>query len=94
MTVTTIGVIPQFSVGDRLRKARELTGLDQGQFADEIGVSRGTIYNYENGRSQPKKVVLLAWQMRTGVPIEWLMHGIDPTTPAVTITRPPAPPTR
>jgi transcriptional regulator with XRE-family HTH domain len=78
MTQTTDAVIPQFTVGDRLRKARELTGLDQGAFAEEIGVSRGTVSNYESGATRPKKVVLLAWSMRTAVPRLWLELGIVP----------------
>ena len=37
MTTQTAGGIPQFTVGDRLRKARETTGLNLQEFADEIG---------------------------------------------------------
>ena len=78
MQLSTVTVIPRFEVPDRLRKAREVTGLDQAAFAEEIGVSRGTVRNYETGRSRPRKVVLIAWSLRTGVPIEWLEHGIEP----------------
>ena len=79
MTMNTIGmsadVIPTWTVPDRLRKAREHTGLTGLQFAEEIGVSLRTIYRYENGQSTPSKGVLLLWQMRTGVPLEWLTTG-------------------
>jgi hypothetical protein len=37
-TLHSAGVIPEFTLGDRLRKARELTGLSIRRFADEIGV--------------------------------------------------------
>lgn len=73
------GTIPEFTIGDRLRKARELTGLEQGPFADELGIARGTVGNYEHGRVAPRKVVLKAWAMRTGVPFEWLATGVAPT---------------
>jgi transcriptional regulator with XRE-family HTH domain len=86
MTTTTGVVIPEFTVGDRLRKARELTGLDQQRFADEIGISRQSVSNYELGNTKVRKIVLIAWQMRTGVPVEWLEHG--------RLTQPPVQPSR
>lgn len=73
------GTIPAFTIGDRLRKARELTGLEQGPFADELGIARGTVGNYEHEHVAPRKVVLKAWAMRTGVPLEWLETGVAPT---------------
>lgn len=74
--------IPAFTIGDRLRKAREKTGLDQGPFADEIGVSRGTVSNYEGGRTTQehmKRAYLMAWAMRADVPLEWLLTGSQPS---------------
>ena len=38
--------IPEFTLGDRLRKARESTGLTVRQFAEQIGVSHGTIWAF------------------------------------------------
>lgn len=78
MVIASAGVIPQFTVGDRLRKARELTGLDQAAFGEEIGVSRQSVGNYELEHTPPRKIVLRAWSMRTGVPVAWLEHGIIP----------------
>lgn len=71
-------VIPEFSVGDRLRKARETLGLDQTEFAKEIGISRATISRYERGDFEPPRSALLLWQMRTGVPSEWITTGCTP----------------
>lgn len=48
------GVVPEWTLGDRLRKARELTGLEAAQLAVEIGVHRDTIANYEKGRVRPR----------------------------------------
>src|SRR5690625_4929768 len=78
MTIDTSGSIPEFHIGDRLRKAREHAGIGPGQFADEIGVSRNTVTNYERGHVKPRKIVLNAWAMRTGVPLHWIQTGEDP----------------
>lgn len=67
-----------FTIGDRLRKAREKTGLDQEPFAKAIGVSRGTVSNYERHdgpASELKRPYLLAWALGTDVPIEWIEGG-------------------
>lgn len=73
-----LGFIPSFTVGDRLRKAREHTGLSHSEFADEIGVSRNTVTNYERGHVSPRAIVLKMWAMRTGVPLVWLETGEAP----------------
>lgn len=70
--------VPEWTMADRLRKARETTGLDQGDFAAELGVSRGTVSNYEHGHVRPREVVLRAWAMRTGVSLGWLRDGDPP----------------
>lgn len=75
---TDTGVIPRFTMGDRLRKAREMTGLDQTAFAAELGVSRQTVSNYELDNTKPRRLALRAWSLRTGVPIEWLEAGQTP----------------
>lgn len=81
-TVTIAGTVPQWTPRDRLRKAREVTGLNQADFAHDLGVSRGTVKNYERGATaEYKRPVLLAWAMRSGVPLEWLLTGQDPTAP-------------
>lgn len=69
------GFIPQWTLADRLRKAREQIGLDQTEFADRLGVSRSSVSNYERGTTAPRRIVLNAWAMATGVPIEWLRDG-------------------
>lgn len=79
MTIwTDAGVIPEFTMSDRLRKAREMTGLDQAEFAGELGVSRQTVSNYEMGNTTPRRLTLRAWSLRTGVPVVWLETGEVP----------------
>jgi transcriptional regulator with XRE-family HTH domain len=68
--------VPTWTLGDRLRKAREFAGLEQGELAEAIGISRGTVSNYELGRGQrpPKVIVLRAWAHQCGVPFEWIVE--------------------
>jgi DNA-binding XRE family transcriptional regulator len=65
-------VPPVWTLGDRLRKARETAGLNQSELADEIGIGRTSVVNYESGRKMPSRPVLLSWALRTSVPYEWL----------------------
>lgn len=81
MSTNAHWTVPVWTVGERLRKARETRGLEQGQFADLIGVSKATVSNYERDLYKPKVVVLRAWSMATGVPVEWLETGSEPTGP-------------
>lgn len=71
MTIT----IPAWTQGDRMRKARLLTGMSTREFADEIGVSPKTVNNAEADTHAVRKIVLNAWARATGVPVEWLRDG-------------------
>jgi transcriptional regulator with XRE-family HTH domain len=75
--------VPQWTMGDRLRKAREEAGLSQVELAIQIGVARNTIGNHELGVGArgPQRVVLNAWAAATGVPVEWLETGRAPSDP-------------
>lgn len=75
MTTANMGIVPEFTMRDRLRKARETAGMDQTQFAKAIGVSRATVSNYESSDRKPREIVLRAWALATGVPVEWLKFG-------------------
>lgn len=76
-TVVTAGIIPEFTRGDRLRRARELTGMDQTEFANHIGASRGTVSNAERNK-RPSNLVMRAWSLGSGVPLVWLETGKAP----------------
>lgn len=91
MTTSPAGLIPEWTRGDRLRKARALTGMTTREFADHIGVSQKTVTDAENDKRETvRKILLNAWALATGVPVTWLEHGVtdtpgpDHTTPAVT----------
>jgi transcriptional regulator with XRE-family HTH domain len=79
MTETTAKGVPTWTLGDRLRKAREFAGMEQDELARRIGISRGTVSNYELGRGvrPPKVVVLRAWAQECGVPYSWLVDSAD-----------------
>jgi transcriptional regulator with XRE-family HTH domain len=79
MTMIGAGVIPEFTVADRLRKARELTGLDQSEFAARAGFSRTTVVNYELGHRVPRALYLRAWATASGVDATWLETGMAPS---------------
>jgi transcriptional regulator with XRE-family HTH domain len=71
-----------WTLSDRIKKAREVTGLSQKDLAEKTGISMSTISNYESGATSPRKaqITLIAWA--TGVDRGWLETGIaTPTSP-------------
>lgn len=63
-----------FHEGDRIRKARELLEMKQGDLADATGLSRASISNYETGapvKRSSRKLLSLA----LGVSAHWLETG-------------------
>lgn len=79
MTTQSAGGIPKWTIGDRLRKARETTGLTVQEFADEIGVNRKTAAAAESGSRAVREITVMAYSLRTGVPLAWLKTGEAPT---------------
>ena len=73
-------MVPTFTMSDRLRKARECAGLGQQELADAMGVDRKTVGNYEGEKVEPRKIVLNAWALATGVDRQWLETGEVPDT--------------
>lgn len=73
--------VPEWTVGDRLRKARELTGLTQAQFAEQLGVTRNTIGAAESGGVAVRRITINAYAMATGISAEWLENGTAPGVP-------------
>lgn len=73
------GAEPPIELRHRLQIAREWAGYEQLQLAEEMGVSRNTISNYEHGRTTPRKLVLNAWAMACGVSMDWILGRSQPT---------------
>lgn len=85
MTIAPLGGrVPTFEMRHRLALALEQADLSVNDIADELGVHRNTIGRYLAGKHVPRSV-LIAWSVRTGVPLGWLEYGIitdddDPVT--------------
>lgn len=79
MAVPKRAVSLEFTVHDRLRKAREFAGLSQDQLAEAIGVDRGTISNYETGATtRLKRIIIGQWALKCGVPLDYIKSGYAP----------------
>lgn len=70
--MTVAGVVPAWTLGDKLRKAREHAGLSQTELEALTGISRRSIVSYEGGGRAPRRPQLVAWAVATGVPLAWL----------------------
>jgi len=77
----------QREVGARLRRRRSELGLSQEHVAYEVGLTQGSISNYEVGRSDIPFTVLLriCAALRTSpgdlvptIPPAWTEHLVDP----------------
>jgi transcriptional regulator with XRE-family HTH domain len=76
--------VPVFSLGERIRKAREDLGLSQQQFAELLDVDRKTVGNWESGRNQPRYGDLMLIASVADVSLEWLAGELfRPTIVAV-----------
>lgn len=60
---------------DRIRKIRRDLDLTQQEFADRLGIKRGTIANYELGRNEPVDSVVSLICREFGVNKDWLRDG-------------------
>lgn len=74
-----VGRVPEWTTADRARKARETAGMNQGQLAAAMGVARSTVQRIEQGVAEPRRPLLAAWALATGVPASWLENGKTPT---------------
>ena len=66
----------KWSFGDRIRKLRRATGLNQTEFGDRIGQKPGTISAWESGRNdEPRGVVAISKRIELayGVSALWVL---------------------
>lgn len=75
----------EWTFRERLRKARENTGMNQREFAAALGVGRTTVVNWEKGKGEHARsaLVLREWARLGDVPLDWLRDGESDT---VTVT--------
>lgn len=60
---------------ERIKKIRRELDLTQQEFADRLGIKRGTISNYELGRNDPVDSVISLICREFNVSEEWLRDG-------------------
>jgi transcriptional regulator with XRE-family HTH domain len=73
------GAVPQFTVSDRVRKAREYAGMQQGELAAAAGMARSGVARIESGKGgRPRRSSLIAIAFATGVNLAWLETGKPP----------------
>lgn len=82
-------IYPTWTFGDRVRKARDTTQMNQRDFASAIEVTEGSLATWETGRAKPRDIVAVAKriEMLTRIPAGWLLGiedapGGGPTGPA------------
>jgi transcriptional regulator with XRE-family HTH domain len=66
------GLVPEWDMADRMRKALRHGGITVQDMAEYLGVSRKSVGNWIGGRIEPGTQTLRLWALRTGVSYEWL----------------------
>jgi len=69
-------IVPEWSLGDRIRKARESAGMEQKHVAEEMGVSAGSVSKWEGNQRKPSIDTIRKLSRFTNVDILWLL-GIN-----------------
>lgn len=70
--MTTTTRTPEWTLGDRLRKAREVAGMRQEDLAGALHISRTAIAGWENDKHVPSWAAVKLWAELTGVDLAWL----------------------
>ena len=72
-------IVPTWTFGDRLRKARRQAHLEQSDVAALCGVSTAAVSAWENDDSKPRRLMAVAQQVAeaTGVDQLWLLGLTD-----------------
>lgn len=73
---------PEWTLGERIRKARTTLKMDQDEFARVFGVTNKAVSQWETGTTVPRralefahKVEALAAERGVSVPAQWLLFG-------------------
>ena len=75
------GIIPTWTVGDRLRKARVMSNQTVAEFARQALCPEKTVNNYEADKVKHRPLLIEKWADVTGVDIEWIKTGEAPVQP-------------
>ena len=68
-------VIPRWSLGDHIRKARLTVEMDQRRFSEALGVPAGSLAAWETDRAKPRDIVAVAKRIEllTQIPATWVL---------------------
>lgn len=69
------GLSTPLSLAERIRLARNRSGLDQTDLALTVGVSSKTVSRWERGAHEPKATELSALASALDVSVSWLLGG-------------------
>lgn len=72
--------VPEFTLRERLTKAREHAGLDRQQMAERLSVTERTVRNWEHGSTKVTPAIVLAYAAVTSVPVWWLKGDAEGDT--------------
>jgi transcriptional regulator with XRE-family HTH domain len=87
-TMQQTGSVPRWTLADKLRKARQHAGLEQDELAEQLGIARQSVSNYERGQTTPNRPIVWAWADVTGVDRAWLLgHGDETRRPLSQLPR-------
>ena len=81
------------TLGGRLSRARDASGMSAAQFARRLGVKSATVPAWGNDRSEPRanRLSMIAGILNVGLP--WLLYGVgdapqdDPRNDAIAVLR-------
>ena len=66
------------TIGERIKWLRKDQNMTQQEFADRLGIKRGTLANYELGRNEPIDAVVTLICEKFNVNEDWLRYGKGP----------------
>lgn len=75
----------EFDMADRMRRALRVSGISVEEIAAYLGVTRGAVSTWINGRIVPRTSTVRLFALRTGFPYEWIANGESvgmPTSPS------------
>lgn len=77
------------TIGSRIKSLRQLDNYTTSQFGQRMGVSSGTVSNWESGKIEPPLVALKALCYEYNVSLRWLQTGETEENPtdAVSVNR-------
>ena len=58
-------------IKDQIRMAREAKGMEMSDLAMQVGVTKQSVYHWENGRSYPSKYKKDAVEQALGIRLDW-----------------------